>query len=36
MRLLIYDTEMRSANGYLPRAIAKAAEGLLGSGDVRL
>ncbi|QVL53543.1 MAG: glycosyltransferase [Cyanobium sp. M30B3] len=36
MRLLIYDTEMRSANGYLPRAIATAAEGLLGPGDVRL
>jgi glycosyltransferase involved in cell wall biosynthesis len=36
MRLLIYDTEMRSANGYLPRAIATAAEGLLGAANVRL
>jgi glycosyltransferase involved in cell wall biosynthesis/spore maturation protein CgeB len=36
MRLLLYDTEMRSANGYLPRAIATAAEGLLGPAHVRL
>ncbi|MFM7286828.1 MAG: glycosyltransferase, partial [Cyanobium sp.] len=36
MRLLIYDTEMRSANGYLPRAIATAAEELLGPANVHL
>jgi glycosyltransferase involved in cell wall biosynthesis len=36
MRLLIYDTEMRSANAYLPRAIATAAEGLLGPANVCL
>jgi glycosyltransferase involved in cell wall biosynthesis len=36
MRLLIYDTEMRSANGYLPQAIATAAKGLLGDSHVRL
>ena len=36
MRLLLYDTEMRTANGYLPRAIASAAEGLLGASNVQL
>ncbi len=36
MRLLLYDTEMRTANGYLPRAMASAAEGLLGAGNVQL
>ncbi|MGL6135605.1 MAG: hypothetical protein ACRC1L_15685, partial [Prochlorococcaceae cyanobacterium] len=36
MRLLIYDTEMRTANGYLPRAIAMAAEKLLGRSNVQL
>ena len=36
MRLLLYDTEMRTANGYLPRAIASAAEGLLGTSNVQL
>lgn len=36
MRLLIYDTEMRTANGYLPRAVAIAAAKLLGSSNVQL
>ena len=36
MKLLLYDTEMRTANGYLPRAIASAAEGLLGASNVQL
>ncbi|MFU8884721.1 MAG: glycosyltransferase [Cyanobacteriota bacterium] len=36
MKLLLYDTEMRTANGYLPRAISRAAEGLLGASNVQL
>jgi len=36
VRLLIYDTEMCTANGYLPRAVAIAAAKLLGSGNVQL
>jgi hypothetical protein len=36
MKLLLYDTEMRTANGYLPRAIASAAEGLLGTSNMQL
>ena len=36
MRLLIYDTEMRTANGYLTRAVAIAAGKLLGSSNVLL
>ncbi|TVS05312.1 MAG: glycosyltransferase [Cyanobium sp. PLM2.Bin73] len=36
MKLLIYDTEMRTANGYLPQAIAMAAGKLLGRSNVHL
>lgn len=36
MRLLIYDTERESANGYLPRAITKAALALLGKDNAQL
>ena len=36
MRLLLYDTEMRSANGYLVRAITKAAQRTLGADRVLL
>ncbi len=36
MRLLIYDTERETANGYLPRAISKAAQNSLGKSNVRL
>ena len=34
MRLLIYDTEMQTANAYLPRAIAVAAANKLGAKNV--
>lgn len=36
MKLLLYDTEMHSANGYLPRAITQAAANLLGQANVQL
>jgi len=36
MRLIIYDTEMRTANGYLARAVAIAAGKLLGGSNVRI
>lgn len=36
MRLLIYDTERETANGYLPRAITKAAQALLGESHALL
>ena len=36
MRLLIYDTEMRTANAYLPRAILSAAGKLLGASNIQL
>ena len=36
MRLLIYDTEMQTANGYLPKAIVTAAGKLLGASNVHL
>lgn len=36
MKLLIYDTEMRTANGYLPQAISIAAGKLLGRSNVHL
>jgi glycosyltransferase involved in cell wall biosynthesis/spore maturation protein CgeB len=36
MRLLVYDTEMQTANGYLPRAIVKAASKLIGHDNVQL
>jgi hypothetical protein len=36
MKLLLYDTEMQSANGYLPRAITEAARQELGKENVRL
>jgi len=36
MRLLVYDTEMATANGYLPRAVAMAAGKLLGRANVLL
>lgn len=36
MKLLLYDTEMQSANGYLPRAITQAATQLLGEGNAQL
>ena len=36
MRLLIYDTERETANGYLPRAITRAAQELLGEADAKL
>ena len=36
MRLLIYDTERETAKGYLPRAITRAAQVLLGEGDAQL
>ena len=35
-RLLVYDTEMRSANGYLPKAIEKAACRVLGQQNAKL
>jgi glycosyltransferase involved in cell wall biosynthesis/spore maturation protein CgeB len=36
MRLLIYDTERETANAYLPRAIYKAAQGMLGECNAHL
>ena len=36
MRLLIYDTEMQTANAYLPQAIAVAARKLLGVSNVHV
>ncbi|MEB3354177.1 MAG: hypothetical protein VKM34_08080, partial [Cyanobacteriota bacterium] len=36
MKLLLYDTEMQTANGYLPRAISEAARQLLGEGNALL
>ena len=36
MRLLIYDTEMQTANAYIPNAIATAASKLLGASNVHL
>ena len=36
MRLLIYDTEMSTANAYLPKAITNAASQILGSSNVKL
>ncbi|MBM5792356.1 MAG: glycosyltransferase [Cyanobacteria bacterium K_DeepCast_150m_m2_101] len=36
MKLLLYDTEMQTANGYLPRAITQAAAQLLGEGNALL
>ena len=36
MRLLIYDTEMQTANAYIPNSIATAASKLLGASNVHL